>query len=92
LPGETFSSWFSRTARSNGLTPNELYGVATNGAQIHSRDLDRLADRPLLVRLSAATGISADRLPPPHRHLRFEPTTICPGGFRDASALGSRHN
>lgn len=62
LPGETFSSWFSRTAWSNGLTPAELYGVATNGAQIHSRDLDRLAERPLLVRLSAATGISADIL------------------------------
>ncbi|BAE51711.1 TniQ family protein [Paramagnetospirillum magneticum] len=62
LPGETFSSWFSRTAWSNGLTPAELYGVATNGAQIHSRDLDRLAERPLRVRLSAATGISADIL------------------------------
>ena len=36
--------------------------MATNGAQIHSRDLDRLAERPLLIRLSAATGISADIL------------------------------
>lgn len=62
LPGETFSSWFSRTAWSNGLTPAELYGVATNGAQIHSRDLDRLAERPLLIRLAMATGISADIL------------------------------
>lgn len=62
LPGETVSSWLSRTAWSNGLTPAELYGVATSGAQIHSRDLDRLAERSLLIRLSAATGISADIL------------------------------
>ncbi|WP_420723127.1 hypothetical protein [Hwanghaeella sp. LZ110] len=32
-PGESFSSWFSRLALGNGLTPRELYRIALPGAR-----------------------------------------------------------
>jgi len=62
LPGETFSSWSARTAAANGLTSAELDDVATLGAHLHGRDLDRLAERSLLVKLAATTGIPIEIL------------------------------
>jgi hypothetical protein len=56
LPGETFSSWFSRLARCNALEPASLYRVALSGAYLHRRDLDRFACDQLIANLASHTG------------------------------------
>lgn len=62
LPGESFSSWFARTAAANGLSPVKLYGVAMPGAYRYTRDLDRYIEPHLLDSLAERTGVPKQRL------------------------------
>lgn len=57
LPGEAFSSWFARTAATNGLTPVKLYSAALPGAYRYTRDLDRYVEPHLLDSLAEHTGV-----------------------------------
>lgn len=59
---ETFSSWFSRLAWSNGLTPSELYRIALPGARMHRLDLDRHACEDLIAALASKTGFDTNDL------------------------------
>ena len=59
---EAFSSWFSRLAWANGLTPSELFRVASPGARLHRLDLDRYAGLDLIESLGSHTGIPTDEL------------------------------
>lgn len=61
-PGESFSSWFSRLALSNGLTPRELYRIALPGARMYRCDLDRAAPEVLLANLAERTGMNMTSL------------------------------
>lgn len=56
-PGEAFSSWFSRLALGNGLTPQELYRIAMPGARMYRTDLDRTVPDELLANLAERTGV-----------------------------------
>ena len=56
-PGESFSSWFSRLALSNDLTPRELYRIALPGP-MYRCDLDRAAPDVLLANLAERTGMN----------------------------------
>lgn len=60
LRGESFSSWFCRTASANGLRPRELFRVVSDGAVIS--DLDRPPDPAVARRLASKTGISASEI------------------------------
>lgn len=62
LPGETFSSWFARTAAANGLSPVKLYGAAMPGAYRYTRDLDRYVEPHLLESLAEHTRVPKQRL------------------------------
>lgn len=62
--GESFASWFSRVAWSNGLGAAELYPIALPGARMHRIDLDRFACDELIQNLSARTGVPASDLWP----------------------------
>lgn len=55
MPGESFSSWFSRLALANGVSPSELYRVALPGGRMYRGDLDRIAPENLLQNLSDKT-------------------------------------
>lgn len=62
LPGESFSSWFARTAVANGLRPAELFRIVQPGEDRNPRDLDRYADDTMLDLLADRTGIGIERL------------------------------
>jgi hypothetical protein len=59
MPGESFSSWFVRTASGNGLLPRELYRAVLPGGRLASLDLDRFAGSELIAGLAESTGRSA---------------------------------
>lgn len=61
LTGESFSSWFARTAAANGLSPVKLYSAAMPGAYRYTRDLDRYVEPHLL------DSLGEQKTPPAHR-------------------------
>jgi len=61
-PGETLSSWFTRIALSNGLSPKELFPICVPGARLYQLDLDRFPPRELVECLSKHTGVSEGKI------------------------------
>lgn len=59
---ESFSSWFSRLAIRNGLSPSELYRVALPGGRLFRADLDRSSSSELLSELELRTGTESKNL------------------------------
>jgi hypothetical protein len=62
LQDESFSSWFARTARANGLRPAEFFRAIQPGEDHNPPDLDRHADDHLIERMAIGTGIDAGKL------------------------------
>ncbi len=60
--GESFSSWFARTAWANGLRPGDLYRAVEPGQDRDPGDLDRYADDDLLDRVAEAADIDPEKL------------------------------
>ncbi len=60
--GESFSSWFVRLSRANGILPKDLYRSVLPGANLNSRDLDRFACDTLIEALAIHTDLNSDRL------------------------------
>jgi len=54
---EGFSSWFSRVAWENALSPAELYRIALPGARMYRVDLERFACDALIQNLATHTGV-----------------------------------
>lgn len=59
---ESFSSWFSRLAWSNGLSPQELYHIALPGSRLYHIDLERHVCNELVNNLALHTGLNPDDL------------------------------
>lgn len=60
--GEVLSSWFTRIALSNGLSPKELYSICAPGTHLFQVDLDRFPNRQLIKKLSSHTAVPVSQI------------------------------
>jgi len=61
---EIFSSWFTRVAHSNGLSPTELHSVCVPGSHIFHVDIDRFPNSLLIEALAQNTGFLRAKIEP----------------------------
>jgi len=60
--GEAFSAWLHRCANANGVTDHTFAGYVFPGAQIWTRDIDRLADEATCRQAADAMGEDVARV------------------------------